>query len=142
MPFVGRRVLLAEDEFLAALTTIDLLESIGWEVVGPTGRVASALRFARSEPLDAAVLDINVAGEMIWPVAQTLQRRGVPFVFLSALSERNAIPPLFADVPRLAKPLVQACFLHHLATIITSPWGGGTLNSGFARLRAVRLERH
>jgi hypothetical protein len=63
MTFAGRRVLLVEDEFLAGLTTIGVLEGFGCEVVGPVARLAMALRLAKFETLDAAVLDINVAGE-------------------------------------------------------------------------------
>lgn len=59
-----------EDEFLAGLTTIGVLEGFGCEVVGPVARLAMALRLAKFETLDAAVLDINVAGELIWPVAE------------------------------------------------------------------------
>lgn len=139
MPRARRRVLLAEDEFLVALTTIDLLESIGWEVVGPTAHLASALRLARSEPLDAAVLDIDVAGEMIWPVAEALRHRGVPFVFLSALSARNAVPPLFADAPHLAKPLEQTCFLHHLHSMCGNDPGRRLLTS--PRRKAIDRSR-
>jgi hypothetical protein len=84
MTFAGRRVLLVEDEFLAGLTTIGVLEGFGCEVVGPVARLAMALRLAKFETLDAAVLDINVAGELIWPVAEELHHRGVPFRILSA----------------------------------------------------------
>ena len=118
MTFDGRRVLVAEDEFLVSLTTIGLLESIGCEVVGPIAGLAAAVELAQSESLDAAVLDINVAGEMIWPVAEELRRRGVPFLFLSAYSQL-AIPVHFAAAPRLAKPLEHNLFLRQLNGI----WG-------------------
>ena len=84
MTFAGRRVLVVEDDFLVSLTTVDFLESIGCEVVGPAARIAVAVRLAQSESVDAAVLDINIAGDMVWPVAEVLRRRGVPFIFLSA----------------------------------------------------------
>ncbi len=113
MTFVGRRVLVVEDEFLVSLTIIDLLESIGCEVVGPIARLAAAIQLAQSESLDAAVLDINIAGEMIWPVAAQLQRRGVPFLFLSAHTPLMIFPALFAAAPRLEKPLVRNRLLHH-----------------------------
>jgi len=118
MTFVGRRVLVVEDEFLASLTTIDLLESTGCEVVGPIVGLPAAVQVAQLELLDAAVLDINIGGEMIWPVAEELQRRGVPFLFVSAYSELSVIPVLFASVPRLPKPLEQNRFLCRLSTIL------------------------
>jgi DNA-binding NarL/FixJ family response regulator len=58
MTFAGRRVLVVEDEFLVSLTTIDLLESIGCEIVGPATRLAAAVQLAQSESLDAAVLNV------------------------------------------------------------------------------------
>ena len=114
MAFSQRRVLVVEDEFLAALTTVDLLESIGCEVVGPASRLAEALGLALSEPLDAAVLDINIAGELIWPVARALQRRSVPCVFLSAYSKMDLIPAPFDTCLCLSKPLEQRRLAGHL----------------------------
>jgi DNA-binding response OmpR family regulator len=67
------RILLAEDEFLVALSTTDLLEDAGCEIVGPVSRVALGRGLALSETLDAAVLDINLAGEMAWPIAEALR---------------------------------------------------------------------
>lgn len=119
MTFVGRRVLVVEDEFLVSLATTDFLESVGCEVVGPAARLAEAIQLAQSESLDAAVLDINIDGEMVWPVAEELQRRGVPFLFLSAITQLMIFPALFAAIPRLDKPLEQNRLLRHFATM----WG-------------------
>jgi CheY-like chemotaxis protein len=63
------------------------------------------------------VLDINIAGDMVWPVAEELQRRGVPFIFLSAHSRPSEIPIAFAAVPRLDKPLEQIRLLRQLSAI-------------------------
>lgn len=117
MTFVGRRVLVVEDEFLVALTTTDLLEGVGCVIVGPAMRVAAALEFAHSESLDVAVLDIDLAGEMVWPVAEELQRRGIPFLFLSAYVQQDMVPACFANSPRLDKPLEQDRLLEHLSRI-------------------------
>lgn len=117
MTFAGRRILLVEDDFLVALDTIELLEGTGCLVVGPAASLTAALELARSEPLDAAVLDINVAGEMIWPVAEGLERRGVPFLFLSAYVGQNVIPAPFASVPRLGKPAEKSRLLSGLAAM-------------------------
>ena len=119
MTFTGRRVLVVENEFLVSLLTIDALESVGCEIVGPAARVAEAVQLAQSEPLDAAVLDIDIGGEMIWPVAEELHRRGVPFLFLSAVTQLMIFPALFTAVPRLDKPLEQNRLLRHFAAM----WG-------------------
>jgi CheY-like chemotaxis protein len=119
MTFVGRRVLVVEDEFLVSLLTIDVLESVGCEIVGPASRIAEATQLAQSELLDAAVLDVNVGGELIWPVAEELQRRGAPFLFLSATNQLTVFPPPFAAVPRLNKPMEKNLLLRHLSAM----WG-------------------
>jgi CheY-like chemotaxis protein len=115
MTIARPRILLAEDEFLVALSTTDLLENAGCEIVGPASGVAMARGLAVSEILDAAVLDINLGGEMVWPVAQALTDRGVPFVFLSAYVPQSVIPAKFAAVPRLDKPLDGERLLRELA---------------------------
>lgn len=119
MTFAGRRVLVVEAEFLVSLATTDLLENVGCEIVGPATSLAMAVRLAQSEPLDAAVLDIDVGGEMIWPVAEELDRRGVPFLFLSAINQMMIFPALFAANPRLDKPVEQNRLLPLFATM----WG-------------------
>jgi DNA-binding response OmpR family regulator len=126
MTFVGRRVLVVEDEFLVSLATTDFLESIGCEIVGPAARPAEAIELVQSELLDAAVLDIDVAGEMIWPVAAELQHRGVPFLFLSARKPLMIFPALFAAVPCLDKPMETIRLLRILGTI----WPRGTNETG------------
>lgn len=76
-----KRVLLVEDEALAAMLAEDLLAELGVTVVGPAGTVREGRRLAEREALDAAVLDVHLDGERSWPVAATLRARGVPFVF-------------------------------------------------------------
>jgi DNA-binding response OmpR family regulator len=119
MTFIGRRILVVEDEFLVSLLTIDVLESVGCEIVGPAARIAEATTLAQSESLDAAVLDVNVGGELIWSVADELQRKGVSLLFLSAVSQLTAFPPLFAAAVRLDKPVEQSRLLRYLSDI----WG-------------------
>jgi DNA-binding response OmpR family regulator len=121
MTFVGRRILVVEDDFVVSLATTDFLESIGCEIVGPAACLAAAVQLAQSESLDAAVLDIDIAGETIWPVAAELQHRGVPFLFLSAIRPLMTFPALFAAAPRLDKPLEQNRLLRHFSAI----WGCG-----------------
>lgn len=123
MTFAGRRVLVVEDEFLVSLTTVDFLESLGCEVVGPAARLAVAVQLAQSESLDAAVLDINIAGDMVWPVAEELRRRDVPFIFLSAHPRLDEFPILFTATPRLEKPLEQNRLLRLLCAIWDSSCG-------------------
>lgn len=88
---------------MIALALKRALVDAGCAVVGPVPRVARALEFAKDASLDAALLDINVAGERIFPVAELLQARGVPFAFLSGYQE-SILPERFRAWPILAKP--------------------------------------
>jgi len=102
----GLKVLVVEDNFLVAELVRSLLEDCGCETVGPAGRVDSALALIEDDDgaLDGAVLDINLAGEYCFPIAERLHQRGVPFFFLTGYDDGQIIPPQFREVPRLAKP--------------------------------------
>jgi DNA-binding response OmpR family regulator len=102
----GRCVFLAEDEALIALDIASFLEVAGCQVVGPFAEVADALRAAETSRMDVAILDVNLRGAPVWPVAELLRSRGVPFVFLTGYASLNEFPAEFADVPRLNKPFV------------------------------------
>ena len=117
----GRRVLVVEDDFFVALDTMDLLRASGCEIVGPAASLVAAFELVHSERLDAAVLDVGIRGELIWPVAEELLRRHVPIVFLSAYSDTSIFPEDFASVPRLPKPLQGDRLLACLKTL----WGAG-----------------
>jgi DNA-binding NtrC family response regulator len=78
-----RRVLVAEDEFVIALEIEDTLRRAGYEVVGPAATAGEAERLAAEEPLDAAVLDLELRDGTAVAAADALAGRGIPFVFLS-----------------------------------------------------------
>src|SRR5271168_1114767 len=92
----GIRVLVAEDEMLVSLVIEDILTDSECVVVGPFHRVQTALEAARAETLDAAVLDVNLSGIMIYPVAEILAARGIPFVLVSGYG-RGALPAAHQD---------------------------------------------
>ena len=75
------KVLLVEDEMLIAMHIEDMLAELGFEVVGPAMRLRKALEIAREESFDFAVLDVNLANERSFPVADVLRERGIPFIF-------------------------------------------------------------
>lgn len=80
-PLAGKRVLLVEDEVLIAEMVADMLVGLGATVVGPATTLEAGLALAGSEDVDAAVLDINLRGERIDPVADLLEARGIPVLF-------------------------------------------------------------
>jgi two-component sensor histidine kinase/CheY-like chemotaxis protein len=98
------RILVVEDEYLLADALADALIDMGAQVVGPIGQLSQAMFLVETTPIDGAVLDINLHGEMVFPLAQVLATRGVPFVFATGYGREN-IPVQFAHVPVLAKPI-------------------------------------
>jgi CheY-like chemotaxis protein len=108
-----RRIFVVEDEMLVMLHLEDLLSDLGCVVVGPASRVGAALEIARAETMDAAILDINVAGEKVFPVADLLAGRGVPFAFLTGYGA-SGVSSQHRDRPVLQKPYQQA----HLSRLL------------------------
>jgi len=101
----GRRLLVVEDEYLLAAEVVKELRSQGAEVIGPVATIADALDLlAETERVDAALLDLNLCGEMAFPIADALMERRVPFVFATGY-DRFAIPPRYVDVRRFEKPV-------------------------------------
>ncbi|MFW5679183.1 MAG: HWE histidine kinase domain-containing protein [Pseudomonadota bacterium] len=97
-------VLVVEDSMLTALDIAESLQSLGYEVLGPTGRVADALRLVERDTPDLAVLDINLGDETSLAIADRLVETGTPFLFLSGYDAKTILPPRFVDAPCLAKP--------------------------------------
>lgn len=97
------RVLVVEDEILVAINTEDALLDLGFEIAGTATRLGEAVRLAREEALDLAVLDVNLNGEMSFPAAWVLRARGIPFLFATGYG-LEGIEPALADTPTLKKP--------------------------------------
>ena len=104
-----RRLLVVEDDWFVAAALVQSLEAEGAEVLGPAPSVARALRaLEEAEPApDGAVLDINLGGERVYPVAEALRARGVPFVFVTGY-DPGAVPEAHAAAPVLSKPVTMA----------------------------------
>ena len=98
-----RRILVVEDEAMIAFVIEDTLQELGYEVVGPCGSLATALCLAQDEKLDAAIHDIRIQEEKVYPVAEQLRARGIPFVLASGYGDW-ALPEAFRNQPRLTKP--------------------------------------
>jgi len=114
----GLRILVVEDEYLIADDMRNALLDAGAEVLGPVPNVAAAASLAAAEPrLDAAVLDINLGGAMVFELADTLKARAVPFVFATGYDD-SAIPDRFAKVPRLEKPVKARSVLAALEPLL------------------------
>ncbi|TNC11666.1 response regulator [Methylobacterium terricola] len=97
------RVLVVEDEYFIADDISRALVRHGAEVVGPVPTVEEARRLLVAHPLDLAVLDINLRGELVYPLVAELDRRGVPVVFATGY-DTAAIPSDYGAIPAWSKP--------------------------------------
>ncbi len=88
----GKRILVVEDEALISTMVEDMLTSIGISVIGPATTILSALELVEKEIIDAAVLDVNVRGQTVEPVAERLMAKGVPILFATGYSHVE-LPP-------------------------------------------------
>ncbi|MDO9223884.1 MAG: response regulator [Caulobacter sp.] len=103
----GLRVLVVEDEMLVSMLLEDMLADFGCSVVGPAPTIAEAMPLATSAEIDVAVLDMNLGGAPIFPVADALKARGVPYIFASGYGA-GSLGEDHRDTPMLQKPFRQA----------------------------------
>lgn len=99
----GKRILIVEDEYLVARDTALILQRADCEVVGPVSDVASAQALLAREPIDGAVLDIQLGEQTAYPIADALIDRGIPFLFTTGY-DRSVLPSEYATAPALVKP--------------------------------------
>ncbi|CAN7623294.1 response regulator [Phenylobacterium sp. LjRoot97] len=99
----GRRVLVVEDDWLLAQEVVGLLQRAGVVVLGPAPRIEDALRIIAAGDLDAALLNINLSGEMSYPIADALAARQVRFAFLTGYTA-EVVPARFSATPLYEKP--------------------------------------
>lgn len=125
--FRRRRILIVEDGALVADELAHLLERWGYEIAGPAPRLRVAEELVRRESIDGALLDINLNGEEVFPLAQWLHDHDVPFIFLTGYHDAM-LPDRFADNPRLNKP----CRPHRLEAELVR-WIGDPVDRGEGR---------
>ncbi|MHA6344610.1 HWE histidine kinase domain-containing protein [Roseivivax sp. CAU 1761] len=116
----GLRVLLVEDEHLVGRETAAALRSGGMTVFGPLPSVEQALKVAVAEDFDAAVLDVNLGGERVWPVARAVRARGIPVLFATGYTESIGMLPEFTGTPWLEKPFDTPQLLAALAAAVAA----------------------
>ena len=98
------RILVVEDSFLLVVSLEGLFDDLGWEIVGPATRKSEAMSLATSETFDAALLDVNLDGEMSWDVASLLKARGIPFVFSTGYDVTSVLPEALVGSVVVGKP--------------------------------------
>ncbi len=120
----GLRVLVVEDEGSVALLIEGMLEDLGCEIAASVATLGKALHAAKTETLDFAVLDVNLAGELVFPVAEILKGRRLPFIFSTGYG-RVGVPETFKDCEVLNKPYT----IEDLRTTLFSMFNNGRSRS-------------
>jgi CheY-like chemotaxis protein len=117
-PLAGRRVLVVEDEYFLADDIVRVLTGLGARIVGPYGDLGQASKVVdRDVAIDAAIVDINLRNEMVFPLARLLRSRKVPLVFTTGY-DRSAVEPEFHDVQVWGKPLDLKAMARELTSMI------------------------
>src|SRR5690348_3223535 len=111
----ARRVFVVEDEIMIRMLLEDMLADLGYGVTASAGGLREAIELARASDFDLAILDVNLNGDAVYPVADLLMERGVPFAFSTGYGERG-LPQAYRDRPTLQKPFQ----LENLESILTS----------------------
>jgi DNA-binding response OmpR family regulator len=120
MCFDGLRVFVVEDELLLALSLEEDLVSVGCTVVGPFSTLPRALEAAKRETFDMATLDVNLGGQLVYPLADDLIARQLPIVFLTGYGTAD-LPERLRSVPRLTKPYDPVRLFAEMKRILQRP---------------------
>lgn len=120
LPLSSRRILIVEDESLVAMLLETILEDMGCVTVGPISNIEDALTLLSGDEagtLDGALLDVNVAGREVFPVADVLKARGVPFVFSTGYGQ-GGLPDEWRNQATIQKPFTEAAVEQALMTAL------------------------
>jgi DNA-binding response OmpR family regulator len=112
-----KRVLIVEDEAMISMMIEDMVLDFGSEIVGPAARLDHALTLALQAEIDIGILDINVDGTVVFPVADVLRFRGIPFIFATGYDFRS-LPERFRGSPTLSKPFSYENFAELLRSLM------------------------
>jgi CheY-like chemotaxis protein len=118
----GGSVFLVEDEAMIRMMVADMLEELGFSVAAETGEIGEAIKLAGSTEFDIAILDVNVNGKVISPVAELLKARNRPFIFATGYGAQG-VPEDFRDRPALQKPFQ----IESLKSMLESTLGNATV---------------
>ena len=103
----GLRVLVVEDEMMVSMLIEDMLADMGCQVVGPASRLDEAMELVGSAELDCAVLDVNLGGQPIFPLADVLREKGAPFAFATGYGDAG-LRDIDKGTPVLHKPFRES----------------------------------
>lgn len=118
----GPRVLIVEDEAMISILFEDMVCDLGGYVVGPAARFEQAMGLALQADFDLAVLDVNVDGLAVYPIADVLRCRGIPFIFVTGY-DSSVVPQRYQHSCVLTKPFSHQTFRNALREVFTSSSG-------------------
>lgn len=121
---LGATILLVEDEVILAMDMKDMIERLGYRVLGPAADIARANVALDRERPDAGVLDLNLKGEAVTPLAERLRRDGVPCGLVTAYRTADIADARLATLPRLAKPVDEASVGRLIEALLKQGRGG------------------
>lgn len=113
----GKHILIVEDSPVVGPFTADLLQELGCRVVGPAPNMAAARELIEGEKLDAALMDVHIRGERVFPLCEALAASDVPFILTSGYADWN-MPEKWRDRPRLQKPYTLDQIEQALASLL------------------------
>lgn len=120
MPELSGSALLVEDEALVALMIEDMLTELGLDVIASVSQVAKACEWAAAAAFDVAILDVNVAGELVFPVARILRERRIPFLFSTGYGQPS-LDDEFRNALTIGKPFSAEQLAEKLRTLLSAP---------------------
>ena len=115
----GKRILVVEDSPVVGPFTADLLEDLGCEVVGPAPNMAAARELIEEVEFDAALMDVHIRGERVFPLCEALEAKGLPFVLTSGYADWT-MPDKWRNRPRLQKPYTIADVRDSLSELLSA----------------------
>jgi DNA-binding NtrC family response regulator len=110
-------VFLVEDEVMIRMMVAEMLEELGYTIAAQAGELDEAMRLARSVRFDVAILDVNVNGKVVTPVARAIEKRQLPYIFATGYGTQG-IPEEFRDRPTLQKPFQMDTLASMIETAI------------------------
>jgi DNA-binding response OmpR family regulator len=116
----GGSVFLVEDEVMIRMMVADMLEELGYSVAAEAGEIGEAMKLAESADFDLAILDVNVNGKMISPVADLIKARQRPFIFATGYGS-SGLPEEYRDRPALQKPFQIETLAKVIDAVLTGP---------------------
>src|SRR6202142_3063115 len=115
----GGSVFLVKDEVMIRMMVADMLEELGYSVAAEAGEIGEAIRLAQSAEFDLAILDVNVNGKVISPVADLIKARNLPFIFATGYGS-SGLPEEYRDRPALQKPFQIETLARMIASTLKS----------------------